>query len=216
MQNAAFAACGLDWAYVPLEVEPAGLKEAVGGLVAGGYAGANVTIPHKRSVVELCDEVDGFARRAGSVNTLVIRDGRVHGCSTDTAVLEGASVKTAAVIGAGGAAKAFATALEDAGADVHVFSRRGDWPPQTDDAELVVHATPVREEVLFTPRAGQAVIDLAYRPDGCPTGLVDAARAAGAELVDGLEVLIHQGAASFERWTGIAAPVEVMRRALAR
>jgi shikimate dehydrogenase len=216
MQNAAFAARALDWAYVPLEVDPRGLRAAVAGLVASGYAGANVTIPHKQAVVELCDEVEDFARRAGSVNTLVIRGGRVRGSSTDTAVLEGGSVETAAVIGSGGAAKAFATALEDAGADVRVFSRRGEWPPRTDDAELVVHATPVRDEALFAPRAGQLVIDLAYRPDGRPTALVEAARAAGAEVVDGLEVLLRQGAASFERWTGISAPVEVMRRALAR
>ena len=74
MQNAAFAARGLDWAYVPLEVEPARLGAAVDGLVAGGYAGANVTIPHKQAVVELCDEADGE-----SINTLLFRAGRVLG-----------------------------------------------------------------------------------------------------------------------------------------
>lgn len=216
MQNAAFAARALDWAYVPLEVGPAGLREAVAGLVAGGYAGANVTIPHKEAVVELCDEVEDFARRAGSVNTLVIRDGGVHGSSTDTAVLEGVTVKTAAVIGAGGAAKAFVRALEDAGAEVRVFSRREAWPPETGEAELVVHATPVRDEPLFEPRRGQLVIDLAYRPDGQPAALVEVARAAGAEVIDGLEVLLRQGAASFERWTGVPAPLEAMRAALLR
>jgi shikimate dehydrogenase len=215
MQNAAFAARALDWAYVPLDVPPAGLRDAVVGLVAARYAGANVTIPHKQAVVELCDEVEDFARRAASVNTLVVDDGHIHGSSTDTAVLEGVNVKTAAVIGAGGAAKAFAAALEEAGADVHIFSRGGDWPPRADNAELVVHATPVRDEALFVPRAAQLVIDVAYRPDGRPTALVEAARAAGAEVVDGLEVLLRQGAASCEHWTGIVAPVEVMRRALA-
>ncbi|MDQ2911038.1 MAG: shikimate dehydrogenase [Actinomycetota bacterium] len=214
MQNAAFAARALDWAYVPLEVEPAGLREAVAGLVAGGYAGANVTIPHKQAVVELCDEVEDFARRAGSVNTLVIREERVQGSSTDGAVLDGVKVASAAVVGAGGSAKAFVAALEDAGANVSVFSRRGAWPPQTEGAELVVHATPVRDETLFEPRAGQLVIDLAYRPDGRPTALVEAARAARAEVIDGLEVLLRQGAASFERWTGVEAPVDAMRAAL--
>ena len=77
MQNAAFAARGLDWAYVALGVEPERLEEAVAGLVALGFAGANVTIPHKTGVLAYCDELDDVAGRAGSVNTLVIRDGRV-------------------------------------------------------------------------------------------------------------------------------------------
>jgi shikimate dehydrogenase len=216
MQNAGFAARALDWAYVPLEVEPGALPDAVAGLAAGGYAGANVTIPHKQRVVELCDEVEDFARRAGSVNTLLIHDGLVHGDSTDAAVLDGVQAASAAVVGAGGSAKAFTAALEDGGAKVTVFSRRADWPPQTETAELVVHATPVRDELLFEPRAGQLVVDLAYRPDGRPTALVEAAHAAGAEVIDGFEVLLRQGAASFERWTGIPAPLEVMRAALLR
>ena len=83
MQNAAFAAAGLDWAYVALGVEPERLEDAVAGLVALGFAGANVTIPHKTGVLAYCDELDDVAGRAGSVNTLVIRDGRVLGSSTD-------------------------------------------------------------------------------------------------------------------------------------
>ena len=85
MQNAAFAARALDWAYVALPVEPARLEDAVAGLVALGFEGANVTIPHKVAVVAFCDELDGVAERAGSVNTLVIREGRVLGSSTRTA-----------------------------------------------------------------------------------------------------------------------------------
>ena len=83
MQNAGFEALGLDWGYVPLPTPPELLPDAVRGLVAVGFAGANVTIPHKQAVVGLCDELDEVAARAGSVNTLVIRDGRVHGSSTD-------------------------------------------------------------------------------------------------------------------------------------
>ena len=216
MQNAAFAARALDWAYVPLQVEPERLGQAVAGLVAQRFAGANVTIPHKQAVVELCDEVEDFARRADSVNTLVVRDGHVHGSSTDAAVLEDVRVRSAAIVGAGGAAKAFATALEDAGAEVSLFSRRGAWPPESRGAQLVVNATPVRDELLIEPQPGQLVIDLAYRPDGRPTALVEAARAAGCEVVDGLEVLLRQGAASFERWTGVEAPLQAMRAALGR
>jgi shikimate dehydrogenase len=83
MQNAAFAARGLEWAYVPLRVAAARLEDAVTGLVALDFAGANVTIPHKTAVVAFCDELDQVAERAGSVNTLVVRDGRVLGSSTD-------------------------------------------------------------------------------------------------------------------------------------
>src|SRR5216117_1614776 len=84
MQNAAFAARGLDWAYVALDVPPERVADALRGLAVAGFAGANVTAPHKLAAAELCDETD-----AESVNTLLFRDGRVVGTSTDAAVLEG-------------------------------------------------------------------------------------------------------------------------------
>jgi shikimate dehydrogenase len=211
MQNAAFAARALDLAYVPLGVPPGELKDAVRGLVALGFLGANVTTPHKRAVVGLCDEVeDGIE----SVNTLVIRDGRVLGSSTDTEALGERRPAKAAVVGAGGAAAAWIAELEARGADVRVFTRKREWPPRIEDAELVVHATPVKDELLFEPRRGQTVIDLAYRAEGGETAHAAAARAAGCEVVDGLEVLVLQGAASFERWTGVPAPVDIMRAAV--
>jgi shikimate dehydrogenase len=214
MQNAAFAARGLDWAYVALAVAAGDLEAAVRGLVAVGFAGANVTAPHKRAVVSLCDTLDERSARAGSVNTLVLREGRVEGATTDAEILAEVEAERAVVIGAGGAAAAFAAALEERGAEVRMFSRRGEWPPKAGRADLVVHATPVVDEVLFAPGPGHRVIDLAYRPDGRPTALVAAARAAGCErVVDGLEVLVAQGAASFEHWTGVRAPVDVMRAA---
>ena len=211
MQNAAFAALALDFAYVPLGVAPERLEAAVHGLVALGFAGANVTTPHKRAVVALCDEIEGSVE---SVNTLVIRDGRVLGSSTDTAALGDRRPASAAVIGAGGAATAWIAELEARGAAVEVFSRKGEWPPRTERVELVVQATPVKDEQLFEPREGQTVIDLAYRAEGGETSHAAAARAAGCELVDGLDVLVAQGAASFERWTGLPAPVDVMRAAV--
>lgn len=214
MQNAAFAARGLDWAYVPLEVAESRLGQALAGLVALGFAGANVTIPYKTRAVDLCDELDEVATQAGSVNTLVVRDGRVHGSSTDAAVLDEVESASAAIVGDGGAAKAFAAALTARGAEVRVFSRRRDWPPAIEAADLVVHATPVKDELLFEPSLGQTLIELAYRPDGRDTEHAAAARAAGCRVVDGLEVLVRQGALSFERWTGVAAPVEVMRAAV--
>jgi shikimate dehydrogenase len=214
MQNAAFAARGLDWAYVALDVEPARLGDAVRGLEAVGFAGANVTVPHKLAVVELCDELDPVAERAGSVNTLVFRDGRVLGSSTDARVLDGVPARRAAVIGAGGSARAFVGAFEAAGIEHRVFSRRGEWPPDVGDADVVVNATPVRDEPLFAPRAEQTVVDLPYRADGSPTALGAAAREVGARVIDGVDVLVAQGAASFERWTGVPAPADVMRAAL--
>jgi shikimate dehydrogenase len=206
MQNAAFAARGLDWAYVVCEVAPERLEAAVGGLVALGFAGANVTAPHKEAAAELCDEAEGPA-----VNTIVFRDGRVLGFNTDKAIVAGIDARRVCLIGAGGAAKGLLPALPG---EVRVFSRGGVWPPDASDADLIVNATPVRDELLVEPRAGQTVFELAYRADGRATALVEAARAAGCEVVDGLEALVRQGAASFERWTGVPAPVDVMRAAV--
>jgi shikimate dehydrogenase len=207
MQNAAFAARALDWAYVPLDVAPERLREAVTGLVAGGYAGANVTVPHKQAAAELCDEAEGE-----SVNTLLFRDGRVLGFNTDKAIVAGIEARNVCLLGAGGAAQALLPAFRG---EVHVFSRKGDWPPDASGCDLIVNATPVRDELLVEPRAEQAVVDLAYRGDGRPTALVAAAREAGSRLVvDGLQALVRQGAASFELWTGVEPPFKVMRAAL--
>jgi shikimate dehydrogenase len=200
MQNAAFAARGLDWVYLAVDVSPERLSAAVEGLAALGFAGANVTAPHKAAVAEL---VGGGLP---SVNTLVRREERLEGFSTDAAILAGLSAERPVVVGAGGAAAAFLQALPQA----RVFSRRGDWPPQVHDADLVVNATPVRDEVLLELGPGQTLVDLPYPR----TATADAAAAAGARVLDGLEVLVAQGAASFELWTGVAAPVSVMRRAL--
>jgi shikimate dehydrogenase len=243
MQNAAFAARALDWAYVALRVEPARLEPAISGLVALGFAGANVTIPHKRAAVAFCDELDPVAERSGSVNTLVIHDGRVRGSSTDGLAVTGALDARGAdalVLGAGGGAQAVATALLDAGvASLTVAARSEEsagalvarlralfpdsevavaegWPPPPGRATLLVNATPLRGEVAVDPAGLQAVVDLAYNPDGSATALVEAARDAGCETVDGLEVLGRQGAASFEAWTGLPAPDDVMQSALRR
>ena len=202
MQNAAFAARGLDWHYSAHDVEDA--LEGVASLRALGFAGANVTIPHKQAVVAACDEADGDA-----VNTLVFRDGRVLGFNTDREILAGIEASRACVIGAGGAARTLAPALPE---DTRVYTRSGEWPPDATGCDLVVNATPVRDAVLVELRPGQTVVDLAYGPD--ETALVAAARAAGCEVVDGLEALVRQGAASFRLWTGLEPPVDVMRSAV--
>ncbi len=200
MHNAAFEALGLDWAYVPLPVLPERLGDAVRGLVALGFAGANVTTPHKLAVTSLC-ETD-----LGSVNTLVVHEGRIEGSSTDAAILEGLPQEAPVVVGDGGAARAFLQALSHA----RGFARRGTWPPDTSGADLVVNATSVRDEVVVELEPGQTLVDLPY-PE---TATARAAREAGARVVTGLDVLVAQGAVSFELWTGASAPVDVMRTAL--
>ena len=200
MQNAAFAARGLDWAYLPLPVEEGRMEDAVRGLAALGFSGANVTAPYKLEAARLCES------ELPSVNTLVVHEGRVEGFSTDAAILAGLRAERPVILGDGGAAAGFRLALPDA----RVFSRRGEWPPDVDDADLVVNATSERDEALVAMTRGQILIDLPY-PE---TATGRAAREAGATVVTGLEVLVAQGAASFELWTGMPAPVAVMRAAV--
>jgi shikimate dehydrogenase len=177
------------------------------------------------------------------VNTLVVQGDSVLAWSTDGPAVVGlveASGASALVLGAGGAAQAVATALLDAGADpltvaardperAHALAARlralcpdrdvraeEGWPPAP-DATLVVNATPLRDELPVEPRKGQQVVDLPYNRDGRPTVLAAAAREAECDrVVDGFDVLVAQGAESFERWTGIEAPQDVMRAALGR
>jgi shikimate 5-dehydrogenase len=192
MQNAAFAAAGLEWEYVLRDVLPEELARVVR---EAQYA--NVTAPYKRDAARI------LGSDLPSVNTIV----RGQAFSTDAAILEQVTrCHEPAIVGDGGAAAAFRQALPGA----RVFSRRGEWPPEVGDADVVIHATPVRDEVLFELREEQTLVDLPYPR----TATAEAAAAAGARVLDGLEVLVAQGAASFELWTGSPAPVDVMRRAL--
>jgi shikimate dehydrogenase len=200
MQNAAFAARGLDWTYVALRVRADDVEDALRGLVALGFAGANVTTPHKGAVAQL------VGSDLESVNTLVVRDGEVRATSTDAAILDGLELERAAILGGGGAAAAFAAALPEAVR----FSRRGTWPPDVAGVDLIVNATSERDEVLVELGSGQTLVDLPYPA----TATARDAEQRGARVLDGLEVLVAQGAASFELWTGVPAPVEVMRAAV--
>src|SRR5262249_9753789 len=150
-----------DWAYVAMPVEPAHLDAALHGMAALGFAGVNVTIPHKQATAAICDELSGEAQRAGSVNTvLVLRNGRLRGETTDgRGMLDAIGTlvgRGALVLGAGGAARAAAAALVDAGLTVTIAARRpeaaaelaselgatvGEWPPREAPA-LIVNATP--------------------------------------------------------------------------
>jgi shikimate dehydrogenase len=241
MHNAAYAALGLDWAYVAMPVQPAALPAALRGLSALGFAGANVTIPHKQAAAELCDRLSDAARRAGSVNTvLVCDDGSLRGETTDgQGMLDAIGPlpgREALVLGAGGAARAAVAALAAAGLAVSVAARRPQaaqelaaslgaaavaWPV-SQLPSLIVNATPLGQAgdagelpldaALLAP--GQVVCDLAYRGDGAETGLVAAARRRGARAVDGLDVLVGQGAIAFRLFTGQEPPLDVMRQAV--
>jgi len=232
------------WRYLRLPVPPALLAETVAALGPAGFVGANATIPHKQAALEAADEASPLARRIGAANTLSFTpEGAVRADNTDAPGLIAAlpashapAGRTALVLGAGGSARAAVCALLDAGAaDVMVWNRTaaraqalcealGGRPVLVPEpAELIVNCTsigldgdgrtfkalPVEADSWD---AGTCVVDLVYRDGG--TALLAAARARDATVVDGLEVLVAQGAESFERWTGQRAPRDTMREAV--
>jgi len=240
MQNAALAALGLaDWTYQRLPVPPELFDETVRGLPGSGFAGANVTIPHKEAALALATEATSEARAIGAANTLTFDEsGAIHAGNTDGAALlqvvpEGGR---ALVLGAGGSARAAVWALKQAGAEVTIWNRTperavalaeelGAWPWTADQpTDTLVNCTAVGlaeaddpfTELPMTPELlerAQLVVDLAYGAQ--ETGLVRAARAAGVETFDGAEILVRQGALSLAHWTGREAPLDVMRAAVA-
>ncbi len=243
MQNAALAAVGLEsWRYQLLPVPPERFAETVAALPGAGFRGANVTIPHKRSALALADVATARARAIGAANTLVFEpDGTIHADNTDAPALLAALPfpmpgRSALVLGAGGIARAAVWALLDAGAsEVSVWNRTpgraeelcaeiGGRPVRDlASADLLVHCTssgldknasafkqlPLKAENLDRY---ECVVDLVYSDSG--TELVRAARARSLHVVDGLELLVGQGALSFEQFTGRPAPVDVMDRAV--
>jgi shikimate dehydrogenase len=244
MHEAGYAALGLrDWRYQLLPVPPELFEETVRGLPGAGFAGANVTIPHKEAALALADEATPSARAIGAANTLTFGPGgRIHADNTDAPGLVDAlpfdpSGTSAVVLGAGGSARAVVWALVQAGADVQVWNRTPERaerlcaeiggsavqaPPSA--ADLLVNTTSVglhgEDPFKALPLKVDAMdgypclVDLVYGSG--PTALVSAALAAGATVVDGLEILVRQGARSFERWTGRAAPLDVLRAAARR
>jgi shikimate dehydrogenase len=238
MHNAAFRALDLDWTYELLDVSPRELPEALKRLRQPDVAGANVTIPHKQSVMEHMDAIDPEAVKARAVNTIVHDGDRLVGSNTDIAAIRSAIASVGVepkganvvVFGAGGSARATSAALE--GAHVTFVSRHPNeadvagraiaWddptlPALVRSADLLVNATPLgrREEMPIRPGAlprDGAVIDLVYVTGGTP--LVRKARSLGLRTADGWEILLAQGAKSFEAWTGRPAPVSAMRETL--
>jgi shikimate dehydrogenase len=238
MHNAALAHLGIAGRYQLLPVPPELFAETALALPGAGFAGANVTIPHKEAALALAHDRTPRARAIGAANTLRFdAGGAVHADNTDAPGLLaaiGAPVagRTALVLGAGGSARAAAWALREAGcARVLVHNRTPERAARLaralgvehvtglPGADLLVNCTSVglttdvKELPLPADHLGEyaTVVDLVPRPGG--TALLAEAQARGVRTVDGLEVLVHQGALSFEAWTGRAAPLEVLRRA---
>jgi len=256
MHNAGFASLEIDWAYVPLPVHPANVQQALKGVAALNFVGANVTVPHKQAVIRYLDELSEAAKTTGAVNTIHIKDGKFYGYNTDAigflnSLLEvGCDPKgmRVAVLGAGGAARAVVFALARAGVDsVTVFNRTAEraaflvddladvfpnsdlqFAPLTHEAlagfnhhvDLIINTTsvgmsphadtsPWPAEVAMPNQA--TFCDLVYNP--LETRLLADAKTAGIPVIDGLGMLVHQGAYAFETWTGHPAPIDVMRQA---
>jgi shikimate dehydrogenase len=232
MHNAAFAALGLDWRYVKLPVPPELFERTVRALPGSGYRGANVTIPHKLAALSLADSATPAARAIGAANTLTFGDEGIDADNTDAGGFlaglgESPRGRTALVLGAGGAARAVVWALVDAGAsEVSIWNRTPERAQELADslaaravarpepADIAVNATSVGLHEGTLPLEGleppAVAVELVY---GSETPFAVWARVSGARVVDGLEVLVRQGALSFERWTGVEPPLDVMREA---
>ena len=225
MQRAALREAGLDgWSYQLLPVPPELFEETVRALPAAGFAGANVTIPHKEAALAVADSATPLAQTIGAANTLTFSDDGIAADNTDAPALLAAigdPPASALVLGAGGSARAAVHALAGAGCEVSILARtpsRADGLPATVvdapvEAQALVNCTPVGlddpDELPLDPAGYELVVDLVYREGG--TALI---RDATGRVVDGLDILVRQGALSFTRWTGRQAPLETMRAAV--
>jgi shikimate dehydrogenase len=246
MQMAALTELGLagEWIYVAIDVAPEDFEAEVAEMaVTGEYAGANVTVPHKEAALRMADAASGAARTIGAANTLSFVDGRITADNTDAGGLlrslpHAPIGERALVLGAGGAARAAIWGLAEAGAEVDVWNRtaeraigvaaelgaRAVTEPDSADYTVIVNTTAVGlagEDPFehlplgtdsFTPE--QVVVDMVYGEEASP--LLLAAEDAGAATVDGLEMLVQQGALSLRIWTGADPSIEAMRAALRR
>lgn len=243
IHNAAFAAAGLDWAFMALEVAPGAAPAAVAGMRALGIGGLSVTMPHKDDVAAAVEELSDAAERLGAVNCVVpLGDGRLRGDSTDgpgflRSIADAGfdpEGRRCCVLGAGGAARAVVLALAGAGAsEVIVLNRsagRGEHAAslagsvgrigevgEVGDADLVVNATPVGMGGAGVPLdpacLGAGQVVADLVYDPLVTPLLAAAAARGCGTIDGLGMLVHQAALAFEAWTGERAPLDAMRLA---
>jgi shikimate dehydrogenase len=244
MQNAALEALELeDWSYRAIDAAPKAFEMTVRELAEVGYAGVNVTVPHKEAALALADEASEASQQIGAANTLVFDGKRIEAHNTDADGLlaslpDPPRGRRTLLLGAGGAARAVLWALLWEGAKVEVWNRTP-GRAETICAELGgTEVTAPRQseydrifnagaaglggedpfEHLPLERGGfndhQTVVDLVYGERH--SRLLKAAEGHGAATVDGLEILVQQGARSLEIWTGRRPDLDVMRRAAAR
>jgi shikimate dehydrogenase len=242
MHNAALAAVGLTgWRYQLLPLPPDVFAATVRALPRAGFRGINVTIPHKEAALALADRASPGARAIGAANLLIFEDddGAIGADNTDApAIAQALPVpaegRRALVLGAGGSARAAVWALRQAGVEVRIWNRTPERArelaeqlgavavEEMEPADVLVNCTPVGldgevDQLQQLPIAADdiamygCVIDLVYSPS--ETALVRFAKRAGKPTVDGLELLVAQGALSFERFTGVTAPTERMAEA---
>ncbi|KGF73082.1 shikimate dehydrogenase [Neosynechococcus sphagnicola sy1] len=259
MHNAALAAMGLDYAYLPFPIRAADLRVAIAGLAVIGVQGFSVTIPHKQAIVPLLTEVSETARAIGAVNMVQWTDQGWVGTNTDMAGFLAPlraypwdwSQRVAVILGNGGAARAVVAGCAQLGCrSIWVVGRDpqklealrqswdntalatpiqtclwADFPPLIPQANLLVNTTPigmypqvqaspVTETALADLRPGAIAYDLIYTPR--PTRFLELAQQRGAIALDGLEMLVQQGAIALESWLGQPVPIAVMRQALER
>jgi len=239
IHTAAFDAAGVDAVYLAFDVAPAEVGHAVAAVGALRLLGANVTVPHKRTVYRAVPDRTPEAEACGAGNTLFWDGDRLTVDNTDVAGLTAVLAadvglrggEEVLMLGAGGAARAAAVALgrlgcrlevvarsaADAGDVSEILSRAGGHPADVADPALVINATPLGlggerlPDRLMRLRPDQVALDLIYGPADTP--FLAAARMAGAVALDGRGMLVEQAAAAFERWTGVSAPREAMRAA---
>ncbi len=241
IHNRAFQARRLDAVYLPFLVSPGQIGDWMSFAAKLPVAGFSVTIPHKRKIIRYLDTIEPLARRIGAVNTVWRKGGKWRGTNTDTeGVLKplGKHLRLAnasvLIAGYGGAARAAAIALKDAGANVTITGRKpaeaqslarvaGGEAVTLQEArmgrfDVLVHATPVgmvpnvKENLFADGIPADVVLDMVYNPH--ETALLKLAKQQGCKVVPGSEMLLEQAASQFEIWTGENAPRDVMRNAL--
>lgn len=252
MHNAAFRKLGLNYVYVAVRVDNDKLKEAIDGIRAFNIKGANVTVPHKITIMQYLDEIDPVAENIGAINTILNKDGYLYGTNTDGIGVvrslkeEGVNFtgKKIVMIGAGGVARPIAYNLAPETAEFILFDidesavqnlaqdlnnkiggtfRGFESDPQKiaeelQDADIFINATPVgmfpkvTESIIVKDllRKNLVVFDVVYNP--LETKLLKEARAVGSKAISGIMMLVYQGVAAFELWTGQKAPVSLMKQ----
>lgn len=244
MHNGGYKKLKIDdkFIYIKAEVKPEDLKMAMDGIRALGIKGVSVTMPHKQTVMKYLDKIDKDAQKIGAVNTILNLKGKLTGFNTDwTGAIAALEQKTklnnkkVGIIGAGGAARAIVYGLKTKGAIIKIYNRsqdkakllaeefdcgysglstQGDLPTM----DVIINASSLGMNKNTTPidtkflNRKQIIFDIVYSPK--ETRLIRDAKAIGANVIYGYEMLLYQGAEQFKLYTGLKAPVETMRKAL--